>query len=228
MIELKNLSVSFGDNEVLKSIDAGFGISEVHGLAGLNGSGKTTLFNAMAGFLKPDKGSILYNGRSIVRNDFGFLETDNYFYSNITGNEYLRLFPDSNTKFSVESFNSLFRIPLGEIIETYSNGMKKKLAMMSVLKQEKDIYILDEPFNGLDMESCKLVEIVINQLKENGKTVFISSHILDTLTDSCTFIHHLKNGKIAKSYGRNEFPLLKAEIFDEFRKSAEEVIRRSI
>jgi ABC-2 type transport system ATP-binding protein len=225
MIELKNLSVSFGDNEVLKNIDAVFGVSEVHGLAGLNGSGKTTVLNTMAGFLKPGTGEILYNGRSIARNDLGFLETENYFYSNITGNEYLSLFPESNKKFSVDSFNSLFKIPLDEIIETYSNGMKKKLAMMSVLKQEKDVYILDEPFNGLDMESCKLVEIVINQLRDNGKTVFVSSHILDTLTDSCTFIHHLKDGKIVKSYSRNEFPLLKSEIFDEFRKSAEEVIK---
>ncbi len=228
MIALKNLSVSFGDNKVLKDVSADFPLSEVHGLAGLNGSGKTTMFNAIAGFLKPENGEILYNGKRIRRNDFGFLETDNYFYPNITGNEYLRLFPDSNRKFSIDTFNALFKVPLDEIIETYSNGMRKKLAMMAILKQEKDFYILDEPFNGLDMESCKLVEIVINMLREKGKTVFVSSHILDTLTDSCTFIHHLKEGRIVKSYGKEEYPLLKNEIFEEFRKSAEEVIGEMI
>ena len=228
MIELKGLSVSYGENDVLKDISAEFGVSEVHGVAGLNGSGKTTLFNAMAGFLKPYKGVILYNGRKIERSDFGFLETENYFYSNITGNEYLKLFPDSNKRFSVESINSLFKLPLDEVIETYSNGMKKKLALTAVLKQEKDIYILDEPFNGLDMESCKLVEIVINQLRDKGKTVFVSSHILDTLTDSCTFIHHLKGGGIVKSYGRDGFSVLKDEIFEEFRRGAESVIREII
>lgn len=228
MISLKNLSVSFGDNKVLKDISADFPLSEVHGVAGLNGSGKTTMFNAIAGFLKQENGEILYNGRRITRNEFGFLETDNYFYPNITGNEYLALFPDSNKKFSVDTFNALFKVPLDEIIETYSNGMRKKLAMMAILKQEKDFYILDEPFNGLDMESCKLVEIVINMLREKGKTVFVSSHILDTLTDSCTFIHHLKDGRILKSYGKGEYGLLKSEIFDEFRKSAEEVIGEMI
>jgi ABC-2 type transport system ATP-binding protein len=224
MILLNNLTVSFGINNVLNNIDTEFRLSEVHGIAGLNGSGKTTLFNAIAGFLKPDNGEILYNNNIIERSDFAFLETDNYFYSNITGSEYLNLFPETNTKFSAHSFNTLFKIPLDAIIESYSNGMKKKLALMAILKQEKNIYILDEPFNGLDMESCKLVEIVINILKGKGKTVFISSHILDTLTDSCTFIHHLKNGKVVKSYSKLDFPLLKSEIFDEFRKSAEEVI----
>lgn len=224
MITLENLSVSFGDNIVLKDVSAEFRLSEVHGLAGLNGSGKTTLFNTIAGFLKPDKGGILFKGRKVERSDFGFLETDNYFYPNITGNEYLRLFTDSNKKFSVDSFNALFRVPLDEIIETYSNGMRKKLAMMAILKQEKDFYILDEPFNGLDMESCKLVEIVINMLREKGKTVFVSSHILDTLTDSCTFIHHLKDCRIVKSYRKEDYTLLKSELFDDFKKSAEVLI----
>jgi ABC-2 type transport system ATP-binding protein len=228
MISLKNLSVSFADNKVLKDVNADFPLSEVHGVAGLNGSGKTTMFNAIAGFLKLENGEIIFNGRKVTRSDFGFLETDNYFYPNITGNEYLRLFPDSNKKFSVDTFNALFKVPLDEIIETYSNGMRKKLAMMAILKQEKDFYILDEPFNGLDMESCKLVEIVINMLREKGKTLFVSSHILDTLTDSCTFIHHLKDGRIVKSYGKKEYPLLKNEIFEEFRKSAEEVIGEMI
>ncbi len=228
MIALKKLNVSFGDNKVLKNINADFALSEVHGVAGLNGSGKTTLFNTIAGFLTPDSGEVLFKGRKAERKSIGFLETENYFYPNITGNEYLRLFPGSNKKFSVDSFNALFRVPLDEIIETYSNGMRKKLAMMAILKQEKDFYILDEPFNGLDMESCKLVEMVINMLKEKGKTVFISSHILDTLTDSCTFIHHLKDGMFARTYRKEEYTLLKSELFDDFRKSAEEVLSEMI
>lgn len=228
MLEIIDLKVSYGSNTVIKGINLSAGDSEVHGVAGLNGSGKTTLFNAISRNLKADSGIIKLNKREITHSDTGFLMTENYFYSNITGKEYLNIFRQTNAGFSLEALNELFKIPLHDVIETYSNGMKKKLALLAVLKKDRSVYLLDEPFNGLDMESCKAVEIVISALKEKGKTVLVSSHILETLTGVCATIHHLKNGLILESYQPDDYGLLKSGLFGDFVKTADVIIRRSI
>ena len=90
------------------------------------------------------------------------------------------------------------------------------------------MYLFDEPFNGLDMESCKAVEIVINTLKEKGKTVLVSSHILETLTGTCSKIHLLKNGIIHDTFETEKYDLLKTELFEDFVKTADETIRQSV
>jgi len=228
MLEIKNLIVSYGSNTVLRGINLTAEEPAVHGVAGLNGSGKTTLFGAISGYMKLEEGSITLDGRNILRNDTGYLMTENYFYSNITGNEYLNIFRQTNDNFSKEKMNELFKIPLDDIIETYSNGMRKKLALLALLKQERRVYLLDEPFNGLDMESCKAVEIVINALKEKGKTVLVSSHILETLTETCSKIHLLKDGIIHDTFETGEYDSLKSELFEDFVKTADETIRQSV
>lgn len=228
MLEIKNLIVSYGTNTVLRGINLTAEKPAVHGVAGLNGSGKTTLFGAISGYVKPEEGSITLDGREILRVDTGYLMTENYFYSNITGNEYLNIFRQTNDNFSKEKMNELFKIPLNDVIETYSNGMRKKLALLALLKQERRVYLLDEPFNGLDMESCKAVEIVINALKEKGKTVLVSSHILETLTGTCSKIHLLKDGIIHDTFGTGEYDSLKSELFEDFVKTADETIRQSV
>ena len=228
MLEIKNLIVSYGTNTVLRGINLTAEKPAVHGVAGLNGSGKTTLFGAISGYVKPEEGSITLDGREILRVDTGYLMTENYFYSNITGNEYLNIFRQTNDNFSKEKMNELFKIPLNDVIETYSNGMRKKLALLALLKQERRLYLLDEPFNGLDMESCKAVEIVINALKEKGKTVLVSSHILETLTGTCSKIHLLKDGIIHDTFGTGEYDSLKSELFEDFVKPADETIRQSL
>lgn len=228
MIELKNISVSFGENCVLKNLSSVFTTSEVHGIVGLNGAGKTTLFNTLAKVILPDSGQVLLNQNPIKRSDSEFLETENFFYSSITGNEYLKIFPQSNKNFSLNAFQELFKLPLDDIIETYSNGMKKKLALMASLKQDKPIYIFDEPFNGLDLETNKILEIVIEKLKEKEKTIFISSHILEPLIDICDNIHLLSDGRIASSYSKENYSELKQGLFENLVNSAQKIIQNSL
>jgi ABC-2 type transport system ATP-binding protein len=228
MIEIKNICVSFGRKKVLNGISASFNSSEIHGIVGLNGAGKTTLFNAFSNIIVPDSGEILFNGRKIKHSDSEFIETDNYFYSNITGNEYLNIFPASNKIFSLEAFQKLFKLPLSDLIETYSNGMKKKLALLAVLKQDKPVYIFDEPFNGLDLETNKVLEIVIKKLKEKSKTIFISSHILEPLEDICDNIHLLSKGIISSSYKKENYSQLKSGLFDELIKTAYKILENSV
>ncbi|MDD5361740.1 MAG: ATP-binding cassette domain-containing protein [Ignavibacteria bacterium] len=228
MLKIENIFVSFGKNKVLNGLSLSAEMGEVHGIVGLNGSGKTTFFNTLAGIVKPDSGNILLNENNVRRLDTGFVETENYFYSNITGNEYLNIFPSSNEKFILDAFNDLFKLPLDSIIETYSNGMKKKLAIMGVLKQDKQIYIFDEPFNGLDMETCKILEIVIDILRGKNKTILISSHILESLTDVCTNIHLLKDGVIKESFEAGNYQILKHDLFDELKISAGSIVKSSL
>jgi ABC-2 type transport system ATP-binding protein len=228
MLKIENLFVSYGENNVLKGLSLPAERGEVHGVVGLNGSGKTTLFNTLAGVVTPDSGNILLNENNVRHSDTGFVETENYFYSNITGIEYLNIFPSSNEKFMLDAFNDLFKLPLDSIIETYSNGMKKKLAIMAVLKQDKQIYIFDEPFNGLDMETSKILEIVIEILREKNKIILISSHMLESLTDVCTNIHLLKDGVIKESFEAGNYQKLKHDLFDELKISAGSIVKNSL
>ena len=90
--------------------------------------------------------------------------------------------------------------------------MKKKLALTAILLQNNSLYILDEPFNGLDIQSNIIVTDIIHELKKIGKTVLISSHIFSTLKDTCDEIHLLKEGQFIKQVKKSEFNLLEQEM----------------
>jgi ABC-2 type transport system ATP-binding protein len=213
MLTIENLSVSYGDHLVLDSLSLSLPEHEVHGLVGMNGAGKTTLLNAMAGFVKPGKGTILISGKPLQRADLSFLETESFFYSHITGREYLGLFNSPPGGPGIDEWNRMFRLPLDQLIETYSSGMKRKLALAGVLRQDKQLIILDEPFNGLDIESSRMLSMIIARLKERGKTVLVTSHILGALTGICDQIHLLSGGKILFSRDKDNFSNLEQDIF---------------
>jgi ABC-2 type transport system ATP-binding protein len=212
MLIIKQLTVSYGEKIILENLSVEFGKAQVHGLVGLNGSGKTTLLNTIYGFKQHTSGIILYNEIPIRRTDLSFLETENYFYSNITGREYLGLFKPFG-KESDEAWNRLFKLPLDDTIDGYSTGMKRKLALIATLKQDKPVVILDEPFNGLDMEASKVLSMVIAKLREKGRTIIVTSHILESLTGVCDYIHCLNDRKIQFSRIKEEFDNISGELF---------------
>jgi ABC-2 type transport system ATP-binding protein len=207
MITINSLHKSFGKNEILKNISLQFKPGEINGIVGENGAGKTTLFNCIGGFENYD-GEIAYTN-GIIKNVTGFLATDPYFLSKITGLEYLRLMCNAR---DVELKNyeekNIFDLPLNRYAENYSTGMKKKLALTATLLQGNDIFILDEPFNGVDIQSNIIIKELILKLKELNKIVIISSHIFSTLNETCDFLHHLKSGKIINSVGKEKFDLI--------------------
>jgi ABC-2 type transport system ATP-binding protein len=228
MIEISNLNIHYGSKEVIKDLNATFDEHHVYGIVGLNGAGKTTLFNALNGDKKKASGYIHYNGRVLDKTNVAFLETHNYYYSYITGREYLDLFSRTNDRFDVANLQKIFDLPLDELIENYSTGMKKKLALISMLKKDKPIYLLDEPFNGLDMESNKVVEIIIQLLKEKGKTLFISSHIIDPLLKVCDAICLLREGQFAKQYTKVDYHNLEQDLFGKFGEEARLLLEGSM
>jgi ABC-2 type transport system ATP-binding protein len=215
MIAIENLTVAYGDQRVLDGLLLSLPLKQVHGLVGMNGAGKTTLLNAMAGYVKPVSGSVKIQERPLHRSDLAFLETENFFYSYITGREYLGLFRVPPGAPGLEDWNRVFRLPLDQLVDGYSSGMKRKLALAGVLMQDRPLVILDEPFNGLDLESSRLLGMIIGKLREKGKTVIITSHILESLTGICDCIHMIAQGKIRFSRTKDQFPTLGEEIFRE-------------
>lgn len=213
MISIEKLIVSY-DKElnVIDMLDLQIPDNSINGIVGLNGTGKTTLLNAIYGLIKPKSGKILLNDKKISKKEIAFLPTENFFYSGITGREYLELFRNKN--FDITDWNQLFQLPLNEIIDIYSTGMKKKLAFMGILKEDKPVMILDEPFNGLDLETVRILRLILLRLKEKGKTILITSHIIETLTNVCDYIHYLQDGKIDYSTGQENFPYFEQQLFE--------------
>jgi ABC-2 type transport system ATP-binding protein len=195
MISITNLSKSYGGKLVLENINLNLEKGKVYGIVGENGSGKTTLFKCISG-LEKHEGSIICNYGKI-KEYLGYLQTEPYFFSKITGKEYLRLLCNArNIAQQDVSDKNIFDLPLDEYAIKYSTGMKKKLALTAILLQENKFFILDEPFNGVDIQSNILITEIIHKLKELGKTILISSHIFSTLDDTCDEIFVLKESKI--------------------------------
>ena len=126
MIIIENLIVSYNKGQpVIDTLNLFLSDGTINGIVGLNGAGKTTLLNSIYGFKRIDSGTVKYDDRKINKKEMSFLETENYFYSNITGREYLSLF--KNPGFDIEKWNQLFLLPVDKIVDDYSSGMKKKL-----------------------------------------------------------------------------------------------------
>jgi ABC-2 type transport system ATP-binding protein len=131
----------------------------------------------------------------------------------ITGREYIRLLCNARgkTNLDIDSKN-IFDLPLHQYASTYSTGMKKKLAITAILLQENEYFILDEPFNGVDIQSNIILTEIILKLKELNKIVIISSHIFSTLSETCDEIHLLRKGEQIKSVQKSGFKNLEQEM----------------
>jgi len=186
MIVIKSLHKSYGKQLVLKDVN-------------------------LASF----KGKIEYEGT--LKNSCGFLQTNPYFLNKITGKEYLQLL--CNARKIVEpniKAKNIFELPLNKYAETYSTGMKKKLALTGILLQKNKVFILDEPFNGVDLQSNILIQAIIKKLKDSNKIVLIASHILAALHPVCDVLHLLKDGQINQTVSPQDFEKIEQQMTDGF------------
>lgn len=211
MIKINQLSKNFGSNEVLKNINLEFTAGKVYGIVGANGAGKTTLFRCIAG-LENYIGEIT-SEFTPLKNHLGLLMTEPFFFSKITGEEYIRLLCNArNIKIKNFLDKNIFDLPLNQYASTYSTGMKKKLALTAILMQENKYFILDEPYNGVDIQSNLILTELIHKLKKLDKVILISSHIFSTLRDTCDEIHLLKKGEEVKTFQKADFTKLEEEM----------------
>ncbi|WP_228433410.1 ABC transporter ATP-binding protein [Chryseobacterium arthrosphaerae] len=203
MLEIKNINVEFKNQKVLNGLHLSIEEGCILGILGKNGAGKTTLFESLYQTLK-FSGSITWKNERLQRKMISYLETENYFYPYITGEEYLAYFT-SGKEADITEIIQKFNLPLKKYVQYYSSGMKKKLALIGMLMLDKPINILDEPFNGVDFEGVHILYDIIRQLKSENKIVIVSSHIIETLFHTCDKIAVLQNGKIERIYNKEDF-----------------------
>jgi ABC-2 type transport system ATP-binding protein len=227
MLDIEQINFSYSNKSVLADISISILDASIIGLVGLNGAGKTTLLEIIAGFLKPTSGKITFSEEGKHIDHIAYLETNPFFYPNITGQEYLELLTFNNKQFDIERWNSFFQLPLLDLIETYSSGMRKKLAFMGMMALNRKYLLLDEPFNTLDMESVEVLKLLLVELKKQGKVIIITSHILETLTSTCDHLYYLMNGEIEGSYTKQQFPDLAEELHSITKNKYSQLIKDS-
>ena len=209
MLDIKIAEKKFGDKTILENIDITIHENGIYGFVGKNGQGKTTLFNCILG-LTDYKGNILSDNEKIILNQVAWCATEPDLYDELTSKEFYDFYCElTNIKKSTNSF--LFEVPENQLIKSFSTGMKKKTYLNAIFQKEHHIYILDEPFNGLDLESNYQL---INFLKEKSKNaiVLISSHILEVLYANCESIFVVKNKNI-EQVQKSEFMTIEKSLF---------------
>lgn len=209
MFKLKIQNKSFGSKTILRNIDFEIPENGIYGFVGKNGQGKTTLFNCILG-LTDYEGKIEFNSDKLVLNQIAWCPTDPDLYDELTANEFYDFYRELiNCKKTKSNF--LFEVPENQLIKSFSTGMKKKTYLNAIFQNEYQIYILDEPFNGLDLESNY---VLMNFLREKSKTsiVLISSHILEILYANCESIFIVKDKNI-ELFEKDKFNLIEKKIF---------------
>lgn len=216
MLEILNLRKAYGSHVVLHDVSLVLKPGTIHGLVGANGAGKTTLINCLYGLETDFTGTIRYTAGGAVREHTGLLPYEPYFYPRLTGREYLefclqargRRIPDFS------NWNRILELPLDQYADEYSAGMRKKLALLALLVQDFPYLILDEPFNGLDMEANLLLKEILRRLRDRGTGILLTSHILGALTETADEITVLVGGWVQRHYAASEFGSLEADLLD--------------
>lgn len=228
MLKVENLNYAYSENHVLKDIELEVADASIHGILGMNGAGKTTMFNCLYGLLKPQSGKILYQNRPLKSADIAYLETHNFFYSYMRAKEYLQLCAGENKSFPIEEWNELFQLPMDALIDTFSTGMKKKLAFLGVLALNRPVLILDEPFNGVDLESNEILYQILIRLRQAGKLILLSSHIMETLTNICDRISYLSAGEFHQTFEKTRFKEMENSLRNQLKRKTEGLLDQLI
>jgi Cu-processing system ATP-binding protein len=205
MIEIKELYKKYGKNEVLKGVDLSIEENKIVAVLGPNGSGKTTLIKSILGMVLPDKGNILLEGKSVkkqwkYRNTIDYLPQIANFPNNLTVKELIRMIKDLRHQKSADDSTlvNLFKLEpfLNKKLGNLSGGTKQKVNILLTFMFDSPIVILDEPTSGLDPISLIRLKGLINEEKQKGKTIIITSHIMSFVEEVAEEIIFLLEGKI--------------------------------
>ncbi|AWG21338.1 ABC transporter ATP-binding protein [Flavobacterium faecale] len=209
MLQINIVEKKYKDQVVLK--EANFHILQngIYGIVGKNGQGKTTLFKCILGF-EPFEGSCTFDNKKIVLQDVAWCPAESPIYEELSPAEFYTFYCSI---LGIENNQSpkLFDVPEDKLVKEFSTGMKKKAFLNALFQKDYPVYILDEPFNGLDIEANY---ILMNYLKEKAQysIVLISSHILDVLFTNCLRIFVVNQTTIS-AYDKEEYTEIPAKLF---------------
>lgn len=211
MVEIRNLSKTYTKGKkAVDDVSLIIGSGEIFAFIGHNGAGKTTTIKCIVGILDFEMGEIFIDGLSIKKNPLeckkktAYIPDNPDIYESLTGIQYLNFISDiyqiskAERSEGIKKYADMFEITknLGDIISSYSHGMKQKLALISALIRKPKLLILDEPFVGLDPKASYQVKEVMKEMCKEGTSIFFSTHVLEVAEKLCNKVAIIKNGKI--------------------------------
>jgi ABC-2 type transport system ATP-binding protein len=209
-IRANGLGKQFGKLAAVRDLTLEVGAGEVFGFLGPNGAGKTTTIRMLTGLVRPTSGTALVAGYDVarqareVKRHVGFLAETPYLYPKLSGREFLAFMgglyevPPTLARQRAERLLSLFELAdkADDLAESYSHGMRQKLALAGALLHEPPVLFLDEPTSGLDPRSARLVKDLLVALVERGHTVFLSTHVLEIAGQLCHRVGIIDHGQM--------------------------------
>jgi Cu-processing system ATP-binding protein len=204
MIAVEKLEKRFGRQEVLRGIDLHINPGRITAVLGPNGSGKTTLIKSILGLVRPDSGRIDFSGQPVrdqwlYRELIGYLPQIARFPENLTVREVIGLVAGLRKgKPEPESLLRLFRVEdtVNRQLRNLSGGTRQKVNLVLALMYDCPVYILDEPTSGLDPVALIRLKELIRNLREKGKTILITTHIMNLVEEICDELAFLLEGRI--------------------------------
>jgi ABC-2 type transport system ATP-binding protein len=218
MLSIRNLSKTYkGGKTAVSQLSLQVESGDIYGFIGHNGAGKTTTIKSIVGIIDFEEGDILIDGVSVKKDPMkcklkiAYIPDNPDLYEYLTGIQYLNFISDvfgvskAERERLIKTYGEGFELTsaLGDLISSYSHGMKQKLAIIGALVHSPRIMILDEPFVGLDPKAIVYLKEVMHQLCGAGTAIFFSTHVLDVAEKLCNKVAIIKEGKLIAS-GRTD------------------------
>ena len=214
MLQIKHLSKTYRNGKkAVDDLNLHVLPGDIYGFIGHNGAGKTTTLRSCVGILTFDQGEILIDGHSIqeepvlCKGKMAFIPDNPEIYPFLTGIQYLTLISDiygvnnQDRQQRIEEYSTRLELfpNLGDLVSSYSHGMKQKLAIIAALTHEPKLLLLDEPFVGLDPKAAYTVKTIMQELCAQGSSVFFSTHVLEVAEKLCNKIAIIRGGSLVVS-----------------------------
>lgn len=205
MVEAKQVGKRYMRKQAVKDVNLVLEDGRVYALLGPNGSGKTTFMKMMAGLVKPTTGLLSYNGGAIgveSKKKVAYMSTEPFFYSYMTVKQVGKYFEDFFEDFSMKRYEELIcrmELKMEDKAKELSSGLAAKLKLAATLARDAQLYMLDEPLNGIDIIAREQILQTIVESATEGKTIVISSHLVDELEPIVDSVVFMKQGSVVLS-----------------------------
>jgi ABC-2 type transport system ATP-binding protein len=210
VIAIQDLVKQYGAFTAVDGVSLEVGAGEIHGFLGPNGAGKTTTIRIVAGLLKPTSGRVVIGGHDLAKKPeaakatLGFIPDRPFIYEKLTAGEFLRFhgglygIDGNGITRRVSEMLDLFELSRweGELVESFSHGMKQRLVMCAAFLHRPRAVVVDEPMVGLDPRGARLIKQVFRAMSEQGVAILMSTHTLEVAEEMCDQISIILKGKI--------------------------------